>query len=171
MKFLVISDNHGQWPLVNEIIQKFRSSVDFVFHCGDSEFPADDPIWEDVDAVVSGNMDFDPQFRRKQEIETQIGNVLLVHGHLNGVNYGNDELMYEAKKHKFKFVFHGHTHILYADYQDGILIANPGSLSRSRGPYPYKTFMLVNVEPDEIIVEYYDENRNLLPQLCKTFRR
>ena len=169
MKFLVLSDNHGQWPLVDSLLKELVDSVDYVFHCGDSEFPADDPIWDNVDAVVSGNMDFDPQFRRQQIIDTKEGQVLLVHGHLNGVNHGNTELFSLAKDNDYKFVFHGHTHILYAEYRQGILLANPGSLSRSRGSYPGKTFLLVNIEKDEIVVEYYNEKLELIPELCKTF--
>lgn len=171
MKFLVLSDNHGNWSLVNDIITNYRPKVDYIFHCGDSEFPADDPIWEPVDAVVSGNMDFDPQYRRRDIIETPVGSVLLVHGHLDAVNHGNQQLLTEAQEAHCTFVFHGHTHQLYAEKYGDILIANPGSLSRSRGSYAGTTYLFVNVVPEEIIVEFYDEKMNLIPQLCKTFAR
>ncbi|MGY4104030.1 YfcE family phosphodiesterase [Ignavigranum ruoffiae] len=169
MKFLVMSDNHGQWPLVDEIIKHWRPQVDYIFHCGDSEFPADDPLWDQVDAVVTGNMDFDPQYRRQQVIETAEGNVLLVHGHLTGVNYGNDELLAIAKNSNCRFVFHGHTHKLYAEVKEGILLANPGSLNRPRGHYQGKTYLLVTIENNQVIVNYYSEDNQPIPQLDQIF--
>lgn len=171
MKFLIMSDNHGQWPLVNELIQEWRPKVDYIFHCGDSEFPADDPLWEQVDAVVTGNMDFDPQYRRQQIIETPVGNVLLVHGHLTGVNYGNDELLALAKDNDCRFAFHGHTHKLYAESKEGVLIANPGSLNRPRGQYQGKTFLLLTVDLDAIAVDYYSAENQRIDQLSQQFPR
>lgn len=169
MKFLVMSDNHGHWSTVNQVIQHFRKQVDFVFHCGDSEFTADDPIWEQVDAVVTGNMDFDPQYRRYQVIETAIGNVYIVHGHLHRVGMDNNELFEEAVNNHCQFVFHGHTHALYSEYREGVLIANPGSLHKSRGAYPGRTCMLVTVDDQSIQVDYYDETCQKIENLSKTY--
>ena len=169
MKFLVLSDNHGHWSLVHEIITHFRKDVDYIFHCGDSEFTADDPIWEKVDAVVTGNMDFDPLFRKQQIIETSLGNVMLVHGHLHGVNSGNQTLLEEAKHNQYHFVFHGHTHVLYSDYREGILIANPGSLHRSRGDYPDPTCMIITTTLQGINVDYFNQNCQKINQLSVTY--
>ena len=62
MKILLMSDNHGRWPKVHELVEYYRPQVDLILHCGDSEFAPDDPVWEKVDAVVTGNNDYDPEY-------------------------------------------------------------------------------------------------------------
>ena len=52
MKILLMSDNHGRWPKVHELVEYYRPQVDLILHCGDSEFAPDDPVWEKVDAVA-----------------------------------------------------------------------------------------------------------------------
>lgn len=171
MKWLILSDNHGGWSKLNQLVADYRPKVDLIIHCGDSEFPADDPIWEQVDVVVSGNMDFDPQYLKKRYIDTTEGKILVVHGHLNGVNSGNQELLAEAKRSDAKFVFHGHTHKLYAEYTDGILMLNPGSLNHSRGPVPYRTFAIMELTSAEIIVKFYNDEMDALDHLTERFDR
>ena len=54
MKVLILSDNHGHYELVHSLVDQFRPEVDYICHCGDSEFKAEDPIWQEVDAYVAG---------------------------------------------------------------------------------------------------------------------
>lgn len=171
MKWLIVSDNHGGWSKLNNLIEHYRPETELILHCGDSEFPADDPIWDNVDVVVSGNMDFDPQYFNRRVIEHSEGNILVVHGHRNGVNNGYEELLAEAKEINAKFVFHGHTHRLYAEYVDGVLFINPGSLNHSRGPIPYKTYAVLEVTSTQYKVEFYDDSMHLLSDLMKVFDR
>lgn len=171
MKLLIMSDNHGHWPKVNEIIEKHRPNVDLILHCGDSEFPADDPIWELVDYVVRGNMDFNPQFRLEQVISTDEGNILLLHGHLSGVNMNNLRLIDQAKEQNCQFIFHGHTHALYTQMKGGIYIANPGSISSSRGKYPEKTYLIVEVSENTITSTYFDLQHQEIQELSHTYQR
>lgn len=171
MKWLVLSDNHGGWAKTNQIIEFYRPNVDLIIHCGDSEFPADDPIWENVDIVVSGNMDFDPQYFQTRTLDCDLGKILVVHGHRNGVNSSNLELIEEAKNMGASFVFHGHTHCLYAEMLDGIFIMNPGSLNHSRGPVNERTYSLVELSDDSISVKFYNDQMDELSSLTKQFNR
>lgn len=171
MKFLVMSDNHGRWQKVQEVIDAFKDDVDYIFHCGDSEFPSDDPIWESVALVVSGNMDYDPQYRKIGTLTTEEGKVLVLHGHRHGVNYSNQQILELAHENEAKFVFHGHTHRLYAEAKDGVLLLNPGSLNQSRGPVLEKTFALVTIESEKILIDFYDDNLTKLTRLSETFNR
>lgn len=171
MKFLVLGDNHGRWQTVQSVIQTFKSQVDYIIHTGDSEFPADDPLWDDVDAVVSGNMDFDPQYRKHYLLNTEEGQVFVVHGHRHGVHQSNQTLLELAREKDIKFVFHGHTHRLYADYQEGVLFVNPGSLNQARGLHPERTFSVVTVLADSIEVTFYDDNLQQVETLTETFKR
>lgn len=171
MRFLVMSDNHGRWQKVQEVIDAFKDDVDHIFHCGDSEFPSDDPIWEAVTLVVSGNMDYDPQYRKVAHTMTDEGKVLVLHGHRHGVNFSNQQVLDLANEIGAKFVFHGHTHRLYAEVKDDVLLLNPGSLNQSRGPVPEKTFAVVSLSPEEILVEFYDDNLTKLTRLSQSFTR
>lgn len=166
-----MSDNHGRWQKVQEIITALKEQVDFIFHCGDSEFPADDPIWEDVDSVVSGNMDYDPQYRKIQTLETPAGKVLVLHGHRHGVNHSNTQVLDLAQEMGAQFAFHGHTHRLYAEYKNNVLLLNPGSLNHSRGPIEEKTFAIITLESDAMFVDFYDDLLNKIPRLSQTFNR
>lgn len=170
MKFLVMSDNHGRYKLVEAIVDQWVDQVDYMFHTGDSEFRADDPIWSKFDGVVAGNMDFDPGYKQGAMIDTPVGKVGLVHGHRHGVNYGQQGIAQLAEENQLRYLFHGHTHILYAELDKGIFYANPGSLSASRGPRSETTFMIVETADDTITVSYYDEESELIPDLTQTFK-
>lgn len=171
MKYLLISDNHGQWPLVSNIIDNFTSQVDYVIHCGDSEFPPNDPIWARVDAVVKGNMDFYDNYPDYLELDTEDGRILLTHGHLYRINHGTDALAKIARSHNANIVFHGHTHVLGVQSNDGVLLINPGSLKSSRGPYPERTFAIVEISASQINVDYYNHNQEKLPSLSEIIIR
>lgn len=169
MKFLLISDNHGHYNLVQEIIRAFGPQVDYIFHCGDSEFPYEDSIWQQVDLKVKGNMDFYPAFPDSETIETPVGKVVLVHGHKHHVNQSNQGVLELAQNEGAKFAFHGHTHKLYAEYRQGVLLVNPGSLAHSRGPVNARTFAIVVISDNGYRVDYYDETRAYLESLSQYF--
>ena len=57
MKYLVVSDNHGDREILVDIVKQRAGEMDVLFHCGDSELEADDQLWETFD-VVKGNCDF-----------------------------------------------------------------------------------------------------------------
>ncbi|HFI0463513.1 TPA: YfcE family phosphodiesterase [Streptococcus suis] len=169
MKWLLLSDNHGRWQAVNDLVDKYRHEVGAIFHCGDSEFPFDDPIWDKIDYVVAGNMDFDPQFAKQAEVETPEGRVFLVHGHRHGVNLDNQELLGLAKEKGYQFVFHGHTHRLYAEMRDGILFVNPGSFNHSRGPIDQRTYAILTFGEGTLRVDFFDESHQVIPGISQTF--
>lgn len=169
MKILVLSDNHGHYSLVQSIIEQFRSQVDLILHCGDSEFKWEDPIWQAVDYKVRGNMDFDPSFPLEEKIDSSIGRFLLTHGHLHGVNHGLEDLVRLANKEGANIVFHGHTHRLTAEKAEGVLVINPGSLAQPRGLVSQRTFALVLVDQELIQVDFYDEQSNRLTELTQYF--
>ncbi|UUX34367.1 metallophosphoesterase [Fundicoccus culcitae] len=171
MKVLVMSDNHGRWQKVQEIITKNRPYVDYIIHCGDSEFPADDPIWDQVDSVVSGNMDYDPQYRQLDTLGTKEEKFLNVHGHRHNVNHSLNELGQLAQSNHANFVFYGHTHKLAHDYHNGCLFLNPGSLSRSRGINPEKTYAIVTIDSETIQIKYYNDEHQRIDRLTAIYKR
>lgn len=171
MKILIMSDNHGRYELVHQLVMSLNDQVDYLIHCGDSEFASDDGIWSYFDGAVKGNMDFDGEYPNQQVISTPHGNIYVTHGHLLAVNASNMGVVEYAKQENAFLAFHGHTHRLYAEMKDGIFIANPGSLNHSRGDYPGTSYMIVEVTDRYINVEYFDESQQLIPTLTKHFER
>lgn len=170
MKLLVMSDNHGQWALVNKLVETHQGQVDGIIHCGDSEFDANDPIWEAFDIVVKGNMDFDSQYPTEATLNTTKGDVWVTHGHLYHIKQNNlDDLRDAGIRQGAKIILHGHTHIAYSHFEDGILMVNPGSLSRSRGPISERTFAIIEWDSEQIRVEFYDHVSNRLDRLTQIY--
>ena len=66
MRYLVVSDNHGDRDILVDLVDRYRSEVDIFFHCGDSELEASDPLW-DTFQVVQGNCDYGPGFEQKSD--------------------------------------------------------------------------------------------------------
>ncbi|MGX7108178.1 metallophosphoesterase [Facklamia miroungae] len=170
MKLLVLSDNHGNYSTVNQIFTEYRDKVDYIIHCGDSEFSFEDPIWQLVDVKVAGNMDFSPGYPTIETLQTPLGKLLITHGHLFQVNQGNQMLFDLALEKDAQFVFHGHTHRLYAELKDGILLMNPGSIAQPRGEIQAKTYAVVEISKDFIEVDYYNHQSVLLEDLTHYFK-
>lgn len=171
MKILLLSDNHGQWPLVNDIVQNNKDKVDYIYHCGDSEFSDDDPIWLDIDAVVKGNMDYAGNYPDVLFLDSPVGKICLTHGHLFAINEGPETLYKYAHRHDAQIIFHGHTHALYADIYQGTLMVNPGSLISSRGLHSYRTYAIVEFTEDQIFINYYDHLQEHLADLSLSLSR
>ena len=169
MKFMILSDNHGRWKTVDELLQHYRPQVDYIFHCGDSEFWPNDTVWEMVDAVVTGNNDYHPEYPAEAVVDTPVGKVYLTHGHYHGVYLTTDKVLESAKANGCRFAFHGHTHVAYAKVEDGVVLCNPGSLNYSRGRLSYRTFALMTIEGSQVTVEFFDDQRRPIEPLNQVF--
>lgn len=44
MKALIISDNHGDQQILEQVTQSWQDRVDFMIHCGDSEMAPTLPV-------------------------------------------------------------------------------------------------------------------------------
>ena len=163
MKYLVISDNHSQLHPMDDIIDTYRNRVDYVVHCGDSEFSFSDPVFSGVYAV-RGNCDFDTRFPD----ELTVGEVFVAHGHLLGVKSSLRSLAKAAKSHGKRIAFYGHTHVFGVDdLVDDVVCINPGSISLPKGPNSeYKTVAIVEVDSSNrhVLVNYYDAQMHELSQ-------
>ena len=132
MKILVIGDTHGKLNKLRDVWPKL-TAIDLIAHTGDhysdalrieSEFGV--PV-----IAVGGNCDGSGP--ESQIIETEYGNILLTHGHREGVKY--DDLLglyYRALEEDCRAVFFGHTHCSLISEMDGVHFVNPGSLTLPR---------------------------------------
>lgn len=169
-RWLVVSDNHGD----RDILVKLKKQLqpDAVFHCGDSEMRADDPWFQDA-YVVQGNMDSDPSLPQVLTPRVAGCQVLLTHGHLDGVNWDLTRLKLRADAAQADAVFYGHTHQLAAEMVAGHLFVNPGSISQPRGEFQALggTCALITVTDTQWDVQYVTRDGQPVPDLRFTFAR
>ena len=155
MKILVFSDSHGRTVDIYDAIE--REQPDGVIHLGDYTEDVRDlrrayayssmPIY-----AVRGNNDFDSEF--PMYIVMTLGGVrmYLTHGHRERV-YGMSagQLPHRAKENDCILAMFGHTHRLFWEQMDGIMVFNPGSISLPRGGK--KSYGRLTIEPDGFTIE------------------
>jgi uncharacterized protein len=163
-KVLVISDSHGLTTELSRIKDKHEVEVDLLLHCGDSELPANDPALEGF-IVVRGNCDFDEDFPEDSVQIVGDRKIMITHGHRDNVKSTLTSLSYRAQELDAKIVCFGHSHILGAEMQNGILFLNPGSIRLPR-QRKEKTYCILELMDDKIILNVYDINLGLLTE-CK----
>lgn len=169
MNYLVVSDNHGDREILETIASTFSNQVDLMLHCGDSELPGDDPLWQTF-TVVGGNCDFDPRFKDYQVITTKEDTILITHGHRYQVNQSMTSLGLLAQQVQATIVVFGHTHRLGCEQLGERLFLNPGSISQPRG-LPHKSFAIINSTPAQDVVTYYDRTMQPIEGLTFTFEK
>lgn len=168
MRYLVVSDNHGDREILVDLVERYRQTADFFFHCGDSELGAEDPLWETFQ-VVQGNCDFGPGFEQKKLVDTGKDNILITHGHLSNVRFGLTQLKLEAEALGANMVFFGHTHQIGCEMEQGILFLNPGSISQPRGPIQIPSYVLIDRLEDQIVIQYFNRAHQPVEELKFTY--
>lgn len=165
-RLLVISDSHGDLDTVRDIIMQFGAESDALIFCGDGfcdivacleEAAQDEKLKEalpPVIAAVRGNGDADSYSLNaggddgedipcrkivappRLEFTAAGRNILAVHGHRHGVDWGTETLLSSAHTMDADMVFFGHTHCVFREEDGGTLILNPGSCSSPRDRLP-----------------------------------
>jgi uncharacterized protein len=166
-KVLVISDSHGLTTELSLIREKHKDEVDLFLHCGDSELSSNNSALEGY-LVVRGNCDFDEDF--PEELVQKVGKwkILMTHGHRYQVKSTLTSLSYRAEELEARIVLFGHSHILGAEMLNGILFLNPGSIRLPR-LRKEKTYCILEIIDDKIILNVYDINLGLLTELYHEF--
>lgn len=138
MRILVVSDTHGDIDRLYDVVSKYRLSVDIVLHLGDNLSDAEN-VMRDFPTIaflgVKGNCDFSYMLSdaKNEGCFTAEGRrIFYTHGHRYNVNYGTEYLVSNAKFNRCDIALYGHTHIRLCEEQNGVLVVNPGSLSRPR---------------------------------------
>ena len=158
MKILVVSDTHGDCSRVIEVFQKLNkeSPVDIIVHCGDYAADAKElqaRLGAHV-ARVRGNCDGAFSDSDWSVLETEAGNFLITHGHMERVDSGMQNIYYKALENDCVGAFFGHTHRASYTEMDDLVLMNPGSLTRPRDGSG-GTFGLVVTGPDSIWGKIY----------------
>ena len=154
MRILVISDTHGDCSRVCQVYKKLVSEapLDLIVHCGDyysdgKELQARLGIRV---AGVKGNSDGCYEEDEFLILETEAGNFLVTHGHMQhvGVGFGTQRLCYKAEENGCIGALFGHTHRAVYTKAEGMYLMNPGSLSEPRDNSGGTFGLLVTSEND-----------------------
>lgn len=148
MKILVVSDTHRKLRNLKDLLKRYED-LDLVIHLGDHIEDAHNvaKTTEVPFAAVAGNMDSAGSLN--EVVETPGGKIFLAHGHQYGVRYNLSNLMYAAEEVGAKVALLGHTHVMYLEKTDDMLIMNPGSLEESRGMEP-NSYGIINISEGSI---------------------
>jgi uncharacterized protein len=166
-KVLIVSDSHGLTTELSKIKVLHQDEVAAFIHCGDSELPANSPELEGY-LVVRGNCDMEVEFPESLVHQMDGKKILVTHGHLYSVKQSLMKLTYLALEQKAQIVCFGHSHILGAELINGILFINPGSIRLPR-LRKEKTYCILDLKDDKMVLSVYDINSGLLPHLSHEF--
>lgn len=155
MKVLIVSDTHGRNGGYLELLEN-SEKMDMVIHCGDVE-GSEYLISESAGCktvIVQGNNDYFSDLPRERLIKIEHIPIFMAHGHCHYVNARKDMLKSVAKEKGARIALFGHTHVPFCEEMDGVLVANPGSLSLPRQVDHYPTYMILWLQEDgQITVE------------------
>ena len=149
MKILVVSDTHGHTKNLERVLEKV-GDIDLFIHCGDLE-GGEDYIRALVDVpcyMVAGNNDWFSDLQREMEISVDDYRIWITHGNNYGASMGPERLLEEAAARNVDVVMYGHTHSPLIEYQDNIVIVNPGSLSYPRQNGRKPSYLIMEIDRD-----------------------
>ena len=170
MKYLVVSDNHGDRNILVEIVNRYVGMVDHMFHCGDSELKVNDELWEHF-TVVTGNCDYDPEYKKEQIVTIGNGVIYMTHGHLSNVRFGLTMLSVQAQEAGANIALFGHIHQAVAEMDKHILFVSPGSISQPRGPIQIPSYAIIESDEEGYQVAYYNRAHQPIEELVASFKR
>lgn len=129
MKIAIVSDTHGNWPVVAEAIRA-EGEIDYLMFLGD--YAGDGHQLEktlQVPAyIVCGNCDGFCSDAEEQLIELGGWRFFICHGHRYNAKQTLQALYYRGLEQQADFVLYGHTH--QAVYEEGaVTLINPGAVS------------------------------------------
>lgn len=139
MRILVVSDTHGNFKNFKQAVENDRS-VDVIIHCGDSRDELNEikMLYPDKAIIaVKGNCDLGSTLNNDEIRVFENKKFFITHGHIYNVKLSLYPLCCKAREEGADIVIFGHTHNAIADFDDGLHILNPGSLSYYGASYAY----------------------------------
>lgn len=152
LKLIIMSDSHGNHQIVQEIKDRYQGQVDAIFHNGDSELPASDPVWDGI-YVVGGNCDYGDY---PDELVVHLPGLTIAqtHGHLFSINFGFERLDLWAQSVNADICTYGHLHRPAVWQLGKTVFVNPGSVSQPRGDINERLYAYLRVTDDKMFVDY-----------------
>ncbi|MEF9865742.1 MAG: metallophosphoesterase [Oscillospiraceae bacterium] len=134
MKLLILSDVHGEYQLLADIV-KTEKDVNAIIFLGDGlqdMYTLQRNVQLPRTYLVRGNCDF--SYSEPSESLAAFDGLLVFYTHGNGydVKWTMAGITAAAKARGADIALFGHTHAPFYEIHDGIHLFNPGSVSRPR---------------------------------------
>ena len=157
MRIIVYSDTHGKFSAHAEILKRNEDADAFIFlGDGEREFEKIKSLYPNKTMVnVAGNCDSGSMSLCSDIFMAGDTKILFTHGHIFGVKYSLNRLVYKAEEIGAKIALFGHTHQRFYAYENGIHILNPGSAA---GPRDFKgpSYAFIDILDSGIICNHVD---------------
>ena len=144
-RILVVSDSHGETGIIRRILQN-EKPFDAIFHCGDvcddleGELDISIPVY-----AVAGNCDRSGRYPSEQIVEIGGYRFFLTHGHRYSVDWRSDLILYAGMEQYADVVCFGHTHVPGYEFDEGLMLLNPGSVARLRQASRIPTYAVLTI--------------------------
>ena len=150
MRIVVMSDSHGNLLNLEKIVRAQPTAEWFLFlGDGEEEFlQLQGEFPQCKFRQVRGNCDIGSQAEPYDLLSAAGKRIFFTHGHLYNVKWGMSGFLYAAKGRGADVALYGHTHIPKAEYEDGMVVLNPGSCSGRGGE---ATYAVVDITPAGIV--------------------
>ncbi len=135
--FVILSDTHRNTAPLQKIATVL-SECDYIIHLGDMASDARELAREypEKTYVLAGNNDF---WGGESQIvlDAEERRIFACHGHRYGVKSGTERLVAAAKERMCDIALFGHTHEAFVGEEDGVLLVNPGCMTRYSPRWSY----------------------------------
>ena len=158
MQLLVISDTHGRYDVLKEVVLS-HPDADMIVHCGDGQFDTERlldayPEYEERMVRVRGNCDYSREIPLMRLLPLPYGHkALVLHGHRMLGGDFQENLVRNAKENGADLVLFGHLHARIDRNVSGIHLFNPGSPVQPRDQF-LPSYGLVDVYPDGYLTSH-----------------
>lgn len=147
MRIVVFSDSHRNYTVLKKIVAAQREAEAFI-HLGDGEGEFEDLRRHNPDKLmlgVYGNCDFIQFSKVSDMVNLQGKKIFFTHGHAFRVKSDLAAIKREARGIGADIVLFGHTHIPLTEYDEGLYLLNPGSVTAPLNGRP--SYGIVDITP------------------------
>lgn len=136
---VVLSDTHGNAAPLQKLA-RVLAECDYIIHLGDgiSDMRAVFSAYPEKTYLLAGNNDF---YGGESELvlDVEQRRIFACHGHRYGVKGGTERLAAAARERLCDIALYGHTHAAEVREEGGVLLVNPGCMTRyaARQSYCY----------------------------------
>lgn len=150
-KILLVSDTHGFHENFREAVLR-EAPFARVLHMGDTE--GWDPVIKDIAGVpvdfVSGNCDWASDLPSEKTVTIDDLHIFMTHGHEYYVTTGMEVLLEAVAACGCRVALFGHTHRPFLQEHEGVLVANPGSISRPRQADHRPSYAVLTIDENHV---------------------
>lgn len=148
-RLLVVSDTHGRTKNLEKVLARV-SPIDYLLHLGDVGIDtyAIERLVNCPCCFVAGNNDFFSSLPKERVVKICGQTIFMTHGHNYYVSSQKGLLCRVAAEQGATIALFGHTHIPYLEEMNGLMLANPGSISLPRQADHLPSYLLITLSGD-----------------------